>query len=302
MRNKRLLQFLVVLCALWWALPALAGTLTLNQSHAVQISVTPPAGTFTDPDSGTLKAFADGYAEYPYEHPGPAFGQYTSAAFNPHVWPTSLDATLPGGSFMTTTQAVTRYDAYSLKVINNNIITNTNFILSQNQTGSAPNQASGNPGTLYQATGNYFDMTFEVYKAGTYVLNVSDIYSLLCQLQNNGTGLPYFTGFTGYTDLEVNVWTTSGSFSDVGTASLLQEERPGDGFTRLVDFTSLQGGTNLAQNFSFDVLTAATDTINVSVDLQSNYTGSTVPLPPAVWLFGSGLAGLVLLRRRGFRA
>ncbi|MCK9375253.1 MAG: VPLPA-CTERM sorting domain-containing protein [Syntrophobacterales bacterium] len=292
MRNKRLLQFLVVLCALWWALPALAGTVTLTQSHAVQISVTPPAGASANPDTGTLTAFADGSAEYPYEHPGPEFGQYTSVAFTPLVSPTPADATLPSGTYMTATQATTTYNGYS---------TGYDFALSQTQTGSAPGMASGNPGTLYQTTANSFDMSFNVDLAGTYVLGVADVYTLLCQLQNNGAGFPFFTGFTGYTDLYVDVWTDSYSFNDTGYASLLLEEQLGDGASRLTDFTSLQSGINLPQNFSFAVTAGASDTINVSVRLESDYTGSTVPLPPAVWLFGSGLTGLWLMRRRGLR-
>ena len=41
--------------------------------------------------------------------------------------------------------------------------------------------------------------------------------------------------------------------------------------------------------------------VSLDITLTSGYDGlSQVPLPPAVWLFGSGLAGLLLVARRKY--
>ena len=67
-----------------------------------------------------------------------------------------------------------------------------------------------------------------------------------------------------------------------------------NGPTRFADFGTISGTP--AIGFSFALTGLATgETVYLDFTLTSGYDGlSQVPLPPAVWLFGSGLAGLLL--------
>ena len=58
-------------------------------------------------------------------------------------------------------------------------------------------------------------------------------------------------------------------------------------------------GVTFGQHLDFYGTIYALDDIDLADHSRYNYTPNAVPVPAAVWLFGSGLLGLVGIARRG---
>ena len=120
------------------------------------------------------------------------------------------------------------------------------------------------------------------------------------------TGVPYFYQLTGYSNLQTSIYSDSNLAIPDNFQELLADERFGpfdpDRFIPLGPFADFSTSGTPASGFSFDLtgLTAG-ETVTLDITLTSGYDGlSQVPLPPAVWLFGSGLAGLLLMGKRKY--
>lgn len=101
--------------------------------------------------------------------------------------------------------------------------------------------------------------------------------------------------------------TTNGTFNN--TSSILDPSdlwyniHSADHFTVTVDQTVTIGGTTSFSNSNLAVINTAFDQTAVlweegSIALSGSTSLSSVPVPAAVWLFGSGLIGLIGIARR----
>ena len=290
MKNKGLLLFLVLLGLVLGALPALAGTVSLTEDLSFSVSVSPCAISLP----GQLSAFANGSAFYPAEEPASV---YKTGLL-------SVTAALPSQTFLDTTKAKTSFNLF-----------NQQFKLEQNQVGNAP----GGFGFLYQATSNGFNLYITAMSAGLYNVTVADVYNLNYQLANNATTPGFFYDLFANTDVTATLTSVKNpsNFTGVGPTSIFSDSRfetdtPGQPLPdRLVDFAISQTGVK-ASDIVLSLQLGCFETAELSVSLDSNYFGDTaggpdtlpapVPLPPTLLLFGGGLGGLLLARRRFIRA
>ncbi|MFA5112246.1 MAG: hypothetical protein WC443_12620 [Desulfobaccales bacterium] len=91
MRNKRLLQFLVLACLVLGAVPVLAGTVSLNATHDFSVGIT---GNLNF-DVVTLTAAASGYASYPEQNPDPVENTSSGAERLTPIWPAQSASNRP---------------------------------------------------------------------------------------------------------------------------------------------------------------------------------------------------------------
>ena len=148
-----------------------------------------------------------------------------------------------------------------------------------------------------------------------------------------GFGLRFDFDVSGYTDITEASFTWTGGFTWEGnttptlrfgyetfapqtTASFGSSSSSPDGQTQTVTIDFFEGGglpkfSNLSNVLHDDILSfwVATDIgsscdncVNIitmeTFDVSANIVGSPVPVPAAVWLFGSGLIGLAGIARR----
>lgn len=289
MKNKRLLQFLVLLGVVGCALPALAASVTMNQSHALTVSWTGTAAlSYAGHDPAWTEAAVNGNATSSVGPPETA--SYSTAYANGDVNDTftgtiSLPAEASIGAGLTYLQATA-----SLSVgpgTGDAIIVGLN----QSMQGVAP----GDIGNLYLQAVNRISLFFQAGSNGDATLSLSD--SLTNMLYGVGAGAPGFLTLTALSD-----FTASSTVpSDGITQSLLNDSRPDpdtDPFVYNFNngvIASITGGDIFLTGLVAD------DVFSLDLDLTSSLsatTSSAVPVPPAVWLFGSGLSGLWMMRRR----
>jgi len=291
MKNKRLLQFLVLLGVVCCALPALAASVTMNQNHAVTVSWTGSAAlSYGGHDPVWTEAAANGSAT---PSAGPIENaSYSTAYANGDVndtftGTTSLPATASIGAGLTYLQATA-----SLSVgpgTGDAIIVGLN----QSMQGVAP----GDFGNLYLQAVNHISLFFQADSdGGDAVLHLSDTLS---NMQYSVTGsAPGFLTLTALSDFSANTY-SSVPFDGVAQ-SLLNDTRPVSPLTYVANFSDgvialITGGDIILTGL------AADEIFSLDLDLTSSLsatTSSAVPVPPAVWLFGSGLSGLWMMRRR----
>jgi hypothetical protein len=99
--------------------------------------------------------------------------------------------------------------------------------------------------------------------------------------------------------IDIATFGTAGSLNTTGTANLSNIAYSG-GNGDLLALVNLGGGINTA-SFQFTSPATLTDLFTTSTTVTStSFSGSitAVPVPAAVWLFGSGLLGLVGIARR----
>lgn len=119
-------------------------------------------------------------------------------------------------------------------------------------------------GTVYDAPGTY---SFDTIEGGTYTVDLAAGYTMGHILFNWGA--------TADIDV-INIWDANGNSIDVD----------GDGISGL----GMIDGAFIGFNANFSLGAGPSSEINPAV--------SAVPVPAAVWLFGSGLVGLVGVARR----
>ena len=286
MKKRRLLQFLVLLGVVCCALPALAATVTLNQDHALTISWTGSAALeYGGHLANFTEAAANGNAT-----PDGSPPENASAS----TWPT---ASLPATASIGTTYLNATAYLNAPSVATGNAIT---VNLNQSMQGLAPAPFGG----LYLQTVNYLSLFFQAdFDGGDAVLRLADS---LTNMRYDLTGSPpppavegsLFLTITALTDFTANVF--SSLVVDTVAQNLLTDPRAQDPY--ITDFNGV-----IASISGFDItLTGlgAGELFSLDLSLTSSLeaTSANVPVPPAVWLFGSGLAGLMFYRRRFTRA
>lgn len=122
--------------------------------------------------------------------------------------------------------------------------------------------------------------------------------SLLSYDYDSVSVVPYVVTSTGqvlYTGFAVNADAVGGIF-DLALGSLPSGLAPGDPdrLLRLALTAKYQGVPVLIDSFDMPLTFTAS---NARIELQ-HLSAATVPIPPAVWLFGSGLFGLIGIARR----
>ena len=279
MKNKGLLLILVLLGLVLGALPALAGTVSLSETHNFSVTVNPIS---LGADPGQVSAAASGQAGYPYEAPDPAYAVVADP---------SVTATLVSGPLLTTTQATTTYL---------NGFPSTAYTAQQTQTGNAGSDF----GFLYQATSNGFKLLIEAASAGLYTVTLSDSFDVAYQLSNSGFN--YFHYLSANTDVTATL--TSGAdqsnFSGSGPTSIFADSRGDVSLPdRLADFVISQSNVNPG-DIILSLTTTGADLLELNVSLDTYYDGNAaaVPFPSTLLLAGSGLGSILLARRRFFRA
>ena len=111
---------------------------------------------------------------------------------------------------------------------------------------------------------------------------------------------------TGYSNLQTSIYSDHNQAIPDNFQELLADGRLGpfdpDGIIPLGPFADFSTSGTPVSAFSFDLTNLICgETVTLDITLTSGYDGlSQVPLPPAVWLFGSGLAGLLLMGKRKY--
>ncbi len=93
-----------------------------------------------------------------------------------------------------------------------------------------------------------------------------------------------------------------GMITGAGSSGIATEQ-PTDEFDfRRFDYESVQGPTGGAGGRVIDFSTGAISTTNlISVSESAASIQAAVPIPAAVWLFGTSIVGLIGVRRKGLR-
>jgi hypothetical protein len=269
MKNRFLLMVVVLLGAVLLSLPALAATVTLNQSH--QLTVTP---------TGALALVGVNYDIPGFTPEATVSGDAT--------WLTGSEGPVSATSTTSTAAQYTGSPLVNLSAQNN---LTAPFSMTQTLTGNAP----GDAGTLNMAAYNFFSLKFYSAAGGAATLGLSDITSGLMSYGVTGqAGVPWFDFLDGTSTFTANIYVDSSGYTDTQSQELLLSSISGS----FSDFTQAIAAISL-MTFNLGVLESDTF-VYLDLTLGTNVYGtSQVPLPPSVLLFGSGLVGLVGLA--GFR-
>lgn len=277
--KKGLLCSLLLVMALALGGPSLeASTVSLNVDVGLTVSMTNfTSGAAVAATGGSQSAYAFGNSYYPYQD---TYHDLTDSLIFGTSTLTSTAA--PATTYLTTTQASATYDGDS------GLTSNLTMV------GHGPPGNGTYPGYLQQEVYSSQSLSFTAPEAGEYLLRFTGIASGAFSLdQAAGTGYP-FTNLTGYA--QMYVWISSGSSYGEFPKSLLEYAHSSyptnlpDSYTPFN--TALVGGllVNLEKEETLDFYTQT----------YAYQYGQTIPtpIPSAVWLLGSGLLGLLGLKRR----
>jgi hypothetical protein len=142
---------------------------------------------------------------------------------------------------------------------------------------------------------NHISLLFYSEKGGDATLSLAD--TLSSQYDLAGGIWPAFMTITAFSTFTADV------YSDSNSPSTVQQYPVDDSRDNLDPNIPLSNFTGTVASISgFDIMLSGLfegEIFALDLDLTSNLFGTTaVPLPPAVWLFGSGLSGLLIMRRR----
>jgi hypothetical protein len=189
-----------------------------------------------------------------------------------------LDTGIPGGTGAPAVLSTASWSAAEFAVPAGTDVLSLSAYLSANETGA--------PGDTF---------TFAIYSASSFIgARSSQLPSLVL-----ATAVATYEGGTGWTTTAVN-WTAPAVAQGGSDDYWLALEVTGTDQTNGLDLpqeTSLTTGTAPALGFATLSGGKFTETGALPIGLEVSTT-PPVPLPPAVWLLGSGLLGLALLSRR----
>ena len=254
-------------------------TLTSNYELTLQIQLF-PTGDPAIPASGTISSYVTGSADYnPSETVSDDGGGDISA-------PGTVTANASGTWLKTMTASI---DATDLGAPS----------FSSNLQGWGPQpEDPGDPsstGNIFPFSRNQYDWSFTAPADGIYAVLVSGDYTIHFQLeQEAGSSYP-LRRLLAYSNVLLSISHPGGS----GTTEqhpFSYDESNYPEFIPLPDVT-----LDLANTLSFGLLFSVQEgeTVTGSLRTYDAFTGtSIVPLPSSLFLLGSGLAGVLALRRR----
>lgn len=284
MRNKRLLQLLVLagLILALGVMPALGNTLTMTQDHSLNLSLSGSANlAFGIYDPDFTYAFAQGFSTSTSGDEGPVNSDL--------VRPT---ASVSGTYFPTTTATIAGYHGSGP------------YVLNQSMVAIAPAVF----GSTFQQTTNSISLIFQADSAGDAIITLTDtLTNMLYGVSGPGYPDPAFITISGSTFFTANIFSASNPSILSNAQTLLDDSRTGIVFDPINGTTTIYAVPNFTGSiveitpFTFNLFGLAEGEL-VYLDLFLNSTldtqSATVPVPPSVWLFGSGLLGLWGMRRR----
>jgi hypothetical protein len=121
-----------------------------------------------------------------------------------------------------------------------------------------------------------------------------------------GLGSFYFDLGSVFSVTDVGTWVYSSGSAQMEQYDLYASDTFGVAGSRILIGSNFIGGGTTAFTYSFDAINARFFEIDVTANQGASFTAinevvfgaSAVPIPAAVWLFGSALAGLGWLRRK----
>jgi hypothetical protein len=266
MKHKRSLLLLVLLGLSLVAAPALASGVALFQDLALNISA--PGLTQVNAGSYTVSS-ASAYAMDDLNLVGPYSDGGAQVAA-----PGTATSTIAGDSYVGDTTGSALFVGKDMHA---------------NMSGTAP----GPYGSLSQSVYNEIFVTLTSTVAGNATVTITPTDQQLVYAVTGQNGLPYFSYLNGYSNLLTSIYSTNNQAIPANYQDMLALEK----FGQFGDFTNYGIA---ASQFSFNLANLVVgETVTLDIVMKTGYDGlSQVPLPPAVWLFGSGLAGLLVARRR----
>jgi hypothetical protein len=266
MKHKHLFLLLMLLGLALVAAPALASGVALSQDLA--LSITAPDFTMGNAGSYTVSS-AYAYALAGTSEVGPYYnGGDTVAA------PGTATSTIAADSYVGDTTGSALFVGKDMHA---------------NMSGTSP----GPFGSLSQNVFNEIFITLTSTVTGSATVTITPTEQSLTYAVTGQNGLPYFYYLNGYSNLLTSIYSTHNQAIDANYQDMLALEKN----VPFGDFNSI--GTPMS-SFSFNLADLVIgETVTLDIQMTTGYDGlSQVPLPPAVWLFGSGLAGLLVARRR----
>lgn len=145
------------------------------------------------------------------------------------------------------------------------------------------------------STFNHISLLFYSETGGDATFSLAD--SLSSQYDLTGGIWPAFMTITAVSAFTADVFSATNFPDTVQQYPLNDSQDNPDPNIPLSNFTGM-----VASISGFDIMLSGLgmgEIFSLDLDLTSNLVGTTaVPLPAAVWLFGSGLSGLLIMRRR----
>jgi hypothetical protein len=268
-----------------------AALLTLESTHNITATLK-KADVEITPSSYYLYAGVTGTAYYPFE--GWVFDTKNTTS-DP-----SVTATLPVGTWLKQTDATTgRSTATTLTFAQKFVASAPSPGLPIDPYGGASAQ-SGSVSIANNSVSNIFTLYYAGLTAGTYTVNLTDIYTYAYSLVQGAGSSNQYISASG--SLVLGLRAASGSdpskvrpvYSSPNPLVSYAKEDP-EGLP-LLDFGSSGGGT---APLGKTIYINSTQDMYIQGFLGSFQSGSTVvPLPGALVLLGAGLVRLVIYRRR----
>lgn len=276
---------------------ALASTINFDGSHSFFLTVLRSStGTFLSPTSGNITTAFFDYASYlPDEGTTKSTGPTAIVVGTP----SSVTATQAAETWLKDRTTTTAYSG----PLGDGKFGGT---ISRNFTAEGPNPDVNLNGIVGQynerfpptARTQLLHLAYTIPTGGTgdYVINFRDDYSSTAAVdQETGSVFPvtYFKGFA-----EMHVKLSGGPSSSDNTLLLYDQTYGALGSTvPIASFIdSNPSGAFTLGPFTYPMIAAST--LSLDVFLTAHYDAQTVPLPGTVLLLGSGLLGLLGLRRR----
>jgi hypothetical protein len=284
MKRKCLLVLLGLLALVLAAVPALASTVTMSQDLSLGITLSGTAGLAVVGAESSAYASVSAYAANDVTDTGFLFADQTTPS------PGTASAAIPGVSWIGDMVASTT-------------VTSSFRFTFLDMSGTAP----GPFGSLSQSAFTEIFLTFKAdANGGAATVTITPTDQFLTYGVTGQAGFPYFYQLTGYSNLQTTIYSPSNPSIEGNLQALLADPRLGpfdpDGIIPLGPFADFSTNGTPAGSFTFNLTDlTANEKVTLDITLFSGYDGlSQVPVPPAVWLFGSGLAGLLLMGRRKY--
>lgn len=272
MKKKRLLQLLVLggLILALGIMPALGNTVTMNQDHSLALGLSGSANlAYVGFDNVFTYAFAQGFSSSPSGDVGP---------LSDTGLPT---ASVSGAYFPTTTATVGGYEGTGPYVMNQSMVAN----------------AISPFGSTSQRTENSISLIFRATSDGDASVVLTDTLTNMLYGASGPTVDARFISVIATTFFTANIFSDSNPGIPTNAQTLLDDIQ-----VEPASYNFAGSISEISQvTFNLTGLTKC-ETVYLDLLLTSTLDTASVPVPPTVWLFGSGLVGLWSVRRRFSRS